>query len=709
MKAGENFISVEVAGYNINGYGVTDQPSFLLAEVVINGKVVLATNDKTDESAFHAFQVNERVQKVERYSFQRAFTEYYRFRGGVPVGALLSGSPRPPDVNLAVFPSVKLLPRHVEMPTFELYEPVALYASGTIQRIKPERYAKDRSLTQINQQLKGYLERELEVRAPSQEIQEIVNAGQQIRNEPTPNKKPLSLKAGEFYTYEFNNNLTGFIGAKIKCITPTRLFFYFDEMLTDGDVKTRQRQEDICNQIVFELEPGNYNLETIEAYALKYLKIIALEGEFQLEKVYLRDFSRPDNPRATFQCSNEKLNKIYAAAKQSSRQNALDVFMDCPSRERAGWLCDAYFAAVMERDFTGESRVSDNFLENYALPEKFANLPEGMIPMCYPADHYDGNFIPQWSLWFLIELEDYARCGGDPLLISKLKPRVESLLHFFSQYENTDGLLEKLPAWNFVEWSRANSFTQDVSYPTNMLYSAALIRAGALYKNDSWREKAEKIKTQILKQSYNGEFFVDNAIRRDGKLAPTGNTTEVCQYYAFYFDIATPRTHSNLWKKLTTEFGPKRDPRKTYPRVFVANAFMGNYMRVDLLARYGVVQQEIGEVQDFFYPMAEKTGTLWEHMGNHASCNHGFASYMGHVLYRDALGIESIDYVKKEITLRIPDNGLDFCRGSLPLGGGVLEVRWQRGEGPVIPVVKAPVGFSVKILDSSPSASFRDR
>ena len=30
-----------------------------------------------------------------------------------------------------------------------------------------------------------------------------------------------------------------------------------------------------------------------------------------------------------------------------------------------------------------------------------------MLPMCYPADHYDGNFIPNWAMWFVLELEEY--------------------------------------------------------------------------------------------------------------------------------------------------------------------------------------------------------------------------------------------------------------------------------------------------------------
>ena len=33
------------------------------------------------------------------------------------------------------------------------------------------------------------------------------------------------------------------------------------------------------------------------------------------------------------------------------------------------------------------------------------NIPQGMLPMCYPSDHVNGNFIPNWAMWFVIELE----------------------------------------------------------------------------------------------------------------------------------------------------------------------------------------------------------------------------------------------------------------------------------------------------------------
>ena len=40
-----------------------------------------------------------------------------------------------------------------------------------------------------------------------------------------------------------------------------------------------------------------------------------------------------------------KLNRIYNGARRTLRLSTLDIFMDCPQRERGGWLCDSHFAA----------------------------------------------------------------------------------------------------------------------------------------------------------------------------------------------------------------------------------------------------------------------------------------------------------------------------------------------------------------------------
>jgi alpha-L-rhamnosidase len=695
-KDGENVVAVEVAGYNVNTYYTLDQTSFLLAEVEVDGKVALATGDA---AGFESFPLTGRVQKVERYSFQRGFTEYYRMANGYDQWRVSTGIPVE-KLALAAFSPVRLLPRNLLMPAFAVIEPTALHSKGKIKKIRPEKYYKDRSLTAIRDVFKGFPEASIPI-LPSQDIQEIATASREIINKSPLLLGTLPLTDNEFYIYDFGVNYSGFIGAKLDCKTPAKVIFYFDEMLVNEDVNTKQRMKDVNNQIVYELEPGAYDLETFEAYTLRYLKVIVTQGDCRIGNIYLREFSYPENKNASFNSSNFKLNAIYDAAKQTARQNAVDVLTDCPSRERAGWLCDSYFAAIMEKEFTGYAAVTRNFYENYALPETFLHIPDGMIPMCYPSDHNDGNFIPQWSLWFILQVDDYAQRNADAKLVAQLKPRIEKLLHYFAEFENSDGLLEKMDGWNFVEWSKANSFVQDVSYPSNMLYYAALKAASRLYGNAGWTEKAERIRKTIIQQSFNGVFFVDNAIRENGKLTATKNTTEVCQYYAFFFGVVTPATHPTLWKRLTSEFGPNRDDAVTYPAVFRANAFMGNYMRVDLLSRYGLQTQLLPEIQDYFYHMADKTGTLWEHMSNLASCNHGFAAYAGHILYRDVLGISHIDYAGKTVTIRFTDIILDRCNGSIPAGEEVIALKWQRSGNRIRYDVSVPKGYKVNIENQS--------
>lgn len=698
VRKGKNIVAVEVAGYNINTFYTLDQPSFLQAEVLSCEQVVLATGNNND---FQAFQIKERLQKVERYSYQRPFSEYYRLTDGFDKWRSSLGVSVDP-LKLSTFPAVKLLERHISMPDYAVVRPVSIFASGTIGLQKPEKYKKDRSLLNISDQLKGYKESELEV-LPSITVQEFTNKTQDTTATSFIGKAiPLAEK--QFYTLDMGINLSGFIGSKVSCTEPTTLYLYFDEILTEGDVKAKKHMSTTNNYVVYELAPGDYQLESFECYTFKYLKMIVLEGSCTIQDVYLREYAYPENPKAAFWCSNNKLNEIYKAARQTFRQNTVDIFMDCPSRERAGWLCDSYFTAIMEKDFTGHSAVARNFYENFALPDSFAHLPEGMLPMCYPSDHYNGSFIPNWALWFIIQIDDYARRGGDPALVSQLKPRIEKLLKYFEKFENQDGLLEKLDGWVFVEWSKANELVQDVNYPSNMLYSAALSSAARLYHNDSWLKKSALIKQSIQKQSFNGTFFVDNAVRgKDGKLQVTQNTTEVCQYYAFFFNVATPDTYPDLWKKLTTEFGPNRDDKTTYPDVYKANAFIGNYLRLDILSCYGLQGQLLSEIQDYFYNMARITGTLWENMGSQASCNHGFASFLGHVLYRDILGISKIDYIGKEITIRFTDNNLNECSGAIPVADETVELQWIRTGNMIRYSVKVPEGYKLHIENLSSS------
>jgi alpha-L-rhamnosidase len=348
--------------------------------------------------------------------------------------------------------------------------------------------------------------------------------------------------------------------------------------------------------------------------------------------VHLIEIAFPESKiSARFISDDTEMKKIYDAAKESFKANTVDIFMDCPSRERAGWLCDSFFTARCESVLTGEFSVEKAFLRNFILPDKFEFIPSGMLPMCYPSDHNDGVFIPNWAMWYGIELCEYYERSGDLDLVLDAKNRIYALLDYFSRFENEYSLLENLESWIFIEWSKSNDLVRDVSFGTNMLYSYLLKRIGALYGDNSLKEKAEKIKNAVneLSMTESG-FYCDNAVRKDGKLVLSGERTESVQYYAFFCDIATPDDHEWLWNTLVNDFGYDRQTTGKYPEIYPANAFIGNYLRLDLLDRYGYKDALYDNILGYFTYMADKTGTLWENTGDYASCNHGFAS---HVIY----------------------------------------------------------------------------
>ena len=184
-----------------------------------------------------------------------------------------------------------------------------------------------------------------------------------------------------------------------------------------------------------------------------------------------------------------------------------------------------------------------------------------------------------------------------------------------------------------MEWSRANDFVQDVNYPSNMLYALFLESMGSLYDMPELLEKADRLRETIRTFSFDGEFFVDNAVRKDGKLVATGNRTETCQYYAFFTNTATPLSFPALFETMKNAFGPDRDDKTQYPDIYVSNAFIGNYLRLEILFRNKAYAKVLREIKQFFLPMAQKTGTLWENMTDFASCCHGFASHVAYWMH----------------------------------------------------------------------------
>ncbi|MBR5451721.1 MAG: hypothetical protein IKV36_01865 [Clostridia bacterium] len=621
LPQGEVHLALEVINHRAESYGIISNPAFLTAEIIADGKLVAATGSDKD---FDCYILTHRVKKVQRYGFQRPFSEGYRLNRGFADWAVGKEVPNAHKTDVEICEQKVYIERNIRHHDFFKTLPKSLVSKGSVKIEKPESYYRHFSWTDAGKtELQGYKFEDLEF-SMSDEAQELKNDTLTECNSPAPDS--FSLKEKDFHIFSLVGERTGFISLKIDCKKAGSLYITFDEILSDGDVSSYRM--DCCNVIRLDLEQGVHDFCSMECYGFKFIKFTAKTGDFDISGLHLKEYVCPEPLCDLYKSEDEDINLILEAAKQSFLQNSADMFMDCPTRERAGWLCDSFFLGRSEYYFTGANKIEHNYLENYLLPEKYPNVPDGMVPMCYPSDHGANSFIPNWAMWFIIELEEHKNRTCDFEFISRFESKIKGILDWFAQHENADGLLEKVPGWVFVEWSAANSFTKDINFPTNMLYAKTLDAASRLLGRPELSCKAEKLREVIRKRSFDGEFFVDNEVYADGLLTKTTNRTETCQYYAFFTGVATPETHPELWRKLVEDFGPDRAKGKNkYPDIHPSNAFIGNYLRLMLLDENRLYEQLLDESKGYFLYMAERTCTLWEFISTEASCNHGFASY----------------------------------------------------------------------------------
>jgi len=681
VRPGRNDLQVEVAGYNCRNFYLMRQPPFFKAAVTSGGRV-LATSGKD----FAACRL-PRVQKVPRYSYQRTFCEAYVVPGREEGPLALADAPEP-----------KLIERVADAPGFELNDGLVPVAMSHVFEDKDFKVRVDRALSLPGNapHFDGFPQNELTLNTVflAQRL-----AYRDVRPATADEKAQASfpMKAGDSVRFDIGLNDTGFPGATVVVRKPGRLVFTFDETLLRGEVHGCERYHfDCANVIVWDFaEPGTYAVDAFEPYTMRWLEVGVLSGEMAVGRPHFRSYKNSTARMATFKASDPALEKIFNAAKETLMQNAVDVFMDCPSRERAGWNCDAYFTAPVATLLTGSTALERVFEENQALAAAFEDIPDGMFPMCYPSDHKPNDYIPNWAMWFVLESEEYLARSGDRRTVDALRPRFEKLVAFLWKFRNADGLLEKLPSWVFVEWSKANDFVQDVSYPSNMTWAMTLDALARLYGRQDLAEEAARVRAKIREQSWDGRYFRDHAVRgADGRLVvQEKDITETCQYYAFFSGVATKETHPGLWHSLLTDFGPARDERKTCPDVSRSAAFIGNYLRLKILERENLGDLILNDCKGYFAKMAAQTGTLWEHDSPSASCCHGFASYAAVLLAHSVLGIEKVDLnAKKLVLLKDVRAKLDWDEGCFPAGAGTIRVRRQDG------VCKAdvPEGWTVE-------------
>lgn len=607
-------IVIEAMGYYCHSLSSVHQDSCLLYELRQGEKILAYTNEQTE-----AFLPNCRVQKAERYSFQRYFTEVWDYRG------IANFCDEKYRVTVKVLgQELKILERHVPYPMCQKREVGEALHCGIYKFEETLPYFETKYSGKIIPKYWGTFEWN---DIPYHPFSWIQRQKQTITQDNV--QIPVILHKGEYAILDFGRIETGFLLSEIFSFEESDVVIGYSEFYQGEDFKFTEMNVHNVLEYLFEADRLN-RVESFEPYVYRYAIVMVKEGSIRLQSFGVRTYMYDTREIKLPKCENNVQEAIARAAVRTFAHNTVDIYMDCPSRERAGWLCDSYFTARTEYYLTGQSLVEEAFLENYRLFENKGKIHEGALPECYPADIPPGRkFIPQWTMWYVLQVEEYLLKRGHKEEKEAFRETIYNLLDFYKKYENEDGLLERLPSWNFVEWSKANEWTWDVNYPTNFLYARVLEAIYNIYGDIECAKKSCEVRETSVEQSFNGRYFLDHAVRNfQGNLIVQPESSEACQYYAVLFagiDIDSKK-YAVLKDLICNIFSPER--KGAMPEIMEVNAFIGAYLRMDALLKMGKYELVLKDIEGFFGQMEAYTGTLWEYRQFKGSYDHGFASYV---------------------------------------------------------------------------------
>ncbi len=606
----KNELVIEVEGFCCYSLSTVRQHSFLMAEVVKDGQVLAYTGKD-----FQGYASKAKRRKVDRYSVQRHFTEIWDMVGRTkPYEDGEQAEVEVLDLGLTVLDRIAPYP---------FYQDVALRGAkngGTLTPI--EGWVSDRRYYSFDAD-------DFWGAFPAQEIESrpfewLCSHVQTVTKEQQD--FPITLTKNEYVLLDFAQIEAGFLTFSADSEGEASVAIGFSEFIGGDTFANTDINTHAAIQVNFD---GRVDFASFEPYVCRYAIVAVQSGKITLSGFGVKRFEADTRGVALPQTGDKALDDICVSALRTYAHNAVDLYTDCPSRERAGWLCDTYFTAKVEYELYGKVPTEEAFLQNYRLYRNEGEYPEGMIPMCYPSDaQKDRKFIPQWSMWYLLELEEYLILRNLSADKEEFRASVNGLLAFYAEYENGDGLLERLPSWNFVEWSVANDWTWDVNYPTNFLYAQVLDKMASLYGYEELRAKAVRVREAAIAQSFDGILFHDHAVRNEkNELVLQNDVSEACQYYAALFGGLDSKNdkYAAFYHKICKTFTERKE--ENMAGVAQVNAFIGLYLRLETLLQEGEYAALLKDVVSFFGKMSKTTNTLWEYRTVHGSLDHAFASY----------------------------------------------------------------------------------
>lgn len=501
---------------------------------------------------------------------------------------------------------------------------------------------------------------------------------------------------------DFGQNMTGYVEFKIRGEKGERAVISHAEVLdaegnfyTDNLRSAKAQAVFICDGKEHIHKP-DYNF-----YGFRYIRLENWSDEVKAENftaiVVHSDIKRTGH----FECSDERVNKLFSNIIWGQKGNFLDVPTDCPQRdERLGWTGDAQvFIKTASYNFDVE-----RFFIKWLADLRADQTPWGSVPHVIPGVFGpDDNSSAAWAdAATICPWQIYLTYANKDLIQESLKS-MKDYIEYIEDH-SFDGIWSK--SWHFGDWLNLDgSSPEDCSKGTEKsliatayyVYSTQILAKSMALCGEDNAEVLEKREKSIL--AFRREYM------KDGRILPEYATQTAC-VLALHFGITdnAPETAKQL-NELVTECGHLKTG-------FVGTPYLLHALTDNGYAEtaYSLLLRE--EYPSWLFSVKMGATTIWEHWDSMRedgsmwstsmnSFNHYAYGAVADWLYGDAAGIkidESKPAFEHIILAPVTDSRLSYVKASIETRKGLVKSEWKTENGKTTYEFTVPEGATATVI-----------
>ncbi len=401
------------------------------------------------------------------------------------------------------------------------------------------------------------------------------------------------------------------------------------------------------------------------------LEISTDADPLQLESLTANFSAYPFVERAKFQMGDADLDKIWEISWRTARLDAHETYMDTPYYEQLQYVGDTRIQALISYTVGGDDRLGHQALEAFNA----SRIPEGITRSRYPSSLPQN--IPTFSLLWIGMLHDWWMYRPDASIVRSSLMGTRTVLDWFGQHEQADGLLGKLPWWSFIDWVPSGETptydSHGESCITSLEYLGALGDAADLEQHlgdtvlaERYRDRASHVRSGIYGKCWNSQrnLLADN---------PDQNVfSQQSGILGVLYDVVPKEHQQEVLKKMISI-----DPGSTTDGMLSASYYFRFYL-ARALEHAGQADDYLRSLDPWRKLLPLHFSTWPEIPGDTRSDSHAWTSHPIYDLLTLVAGIEPASPAFATVRIAPHLGNLPSLTASYPHPEGMIEVSYQR-------------------------------